>query len=60
MAARSADKPEDPKVDPGFCDNHPDVPAVHVTDGTLHSVQRYCKACLARVEAALNGRRRHG
>jgi hypothetical protein len=59
MAAR-ATKPEAEASDLGFCDNHPDVPAVHVTDGVKFEVQRYCRSCLNRVETALNGRRRHG
>lgn len=58
--AHTPAKSEAEASDLGFCDNHPEVPAVHVTDGITHSVQRYCKGCLARKTRALNPGRRHG
>lgn len=44
--------------DLGACDNHPDTPAVHVTDGVKFQAARLCKECLGRWERALTGPRR--
>lgn len=56
MASKSA--PSATEEDLGTCDNHPGVPAVHVTDGTKFAPIRYCKACLDRWHKALAGPRR--
>ena len=32
--------------DKGFCDNHPDVPAVLVTNFPWAEQQRFCRACV--------------
>lgn len=44
--------------DLGMCDNHPEVPAVHATDGTKFETVHLCKACLERWHKALSGPRR--
>lgn len=45
--------------DLGTCDNHPEVPAVHKTDGVKFEIKRLCKPCLDRWQHALiPGRRR--
>lgn len=31
------------------CDNHPGIPAVHVTTSPLHQAISLCEACLRRV-----------
>lgn len=58
MAVRTQSQAE--ASDLGFCDNHPDTRAVHVTDGAKHNVQRFCKDCLSRVERALTPGLRRG
>jgi hypothetical protein len=45
MASRTA--PTAPT--PAFCDNHPESPAVHETDGGgKHSLIHYCESCWRR------------
>lgn len=56
MASKST--PSTPEEDLGACDNHPETPAVHVTDGSKFEVKRFCKSCLARWHKALAGSRR--
>jgi hypothetical protein len=53
MATKNA-----PSEDLGTCDNHPDTPAVHATDGVKFEVKRFCKTCLDRWHKALVGPRR--
>lgn len=53
-----ASKPKTAEEDLGSCDNHPEVPAVHVTDGSKFQVMHLCKACVDRWHHALTGRRR--
>lgn len=36
----------DNSVDKGFCDNHPDRPAVLVTNFTWSTPQRFCASCV--------------
>lgn len=41
MAAATKDE----TVETFYCDNHPDVVAVAVSDGKTHNVQHYCAPC---------------
>lgn len=56
MVTKTAQSTDEP--DPGFCDNHDDRPAVHVTDGTKFEPLHFCKECMGRWNRALTGRRR--
>lgn len=53
-----ATKAKSTEDDLGMCDNHPETPAVHVTDGVKFEAKRFCKACLDRWQKALAGPRR--